>query len=236
MNIHQLLTRLDELRRRKQLAALLPKRPDGRMPWASWLSALWYLGFLAAGVALAVAAINSKQPDVVRAQVTVAVVLGLLGLLARGLAFVAVPREERIRNRLCRSGSLVPGAMLQANNRFFDDDNQEPLPGNLLISFDHRALERPERLTAVAASVARLKGADRRTLPAPLAAIAWDLYHELGPTLTLPLPPEHADGLLHTFVISALLPPRPERLGDVFAVLALRGDLSWHAAAVLPAG
>jgi hypothetical protein len=236
VNVHQLLARLDELRRRKKLAALLPKRLDSHMPWASWLSALWYLGLLAAGVALAVAATNSKQADVVRAQVTVAVVLGLLALLARGLAFVAVPREERIRNRLCRSGSLVPGAMLQANNRFFDDDNQEPLPGNLLISFDHRALEQPSRLTAVAASVGRLKTADRRTLPPALAAIAWDLYHELGPTLTLPLPPEHADGLLHTFAISALLPPHPERLGDVFAVLALRGEPSWHAAAVLPAG
>lgn len=234
MNPLEIRKRLDELERASKLEKALDSGGGG----APWAEIVWMLQFpamigLAIQVTTMALAVKPDDPGPSPAEMAWSAVLVLPVLLLRfGWKLVRSPRE-RTQVRLRRKGLVVLGAIVQANDRYFYDDNEDWLPGSMLVSFDPKA--RPEALAAGAQKINALKRQDRRTLPPAQAALAWDLYHEMGPSSSLPVPPELVGGLRDCLLVSAMLPPKPLDVDGCFWVLALPGERSADAVAVLPA-
>lgn len=234
MNPLEIRKRLDELERASKLEKALDSGGGG----APWAEIVWMLQFPAMiGLAIQVTRIalaaKPDDPGPPPAEMAWAAVLVLPMLVCRFGWKLFRSARERTQARLRRKGLVVLGAIVQANDRFFDDDNEDWLPGSVLVSFDPKA--RPEALEASAQKINALKGQDRRTLPPAQAALAWDLYHEMGPTSSLPVPPELVGGLRDCLLVSAMLPPQPLAVDECLWVLALPGERSGDAVAVLPA-
>lgn len=235
MNLAATRERLRELERRRELDQQLAPNVEG-LPWAELVWLLQFPAFL--GLAVHVAFLASEAADTGVApsagEFVWLVVLAVVALVLRhGGPLLRTP-AQRLRRRLRRKGVLVPVAIVQANNAFHDEGNRQWLPATVLLSFDPAVVQWPARLESVAARVLALKSRDRSTLPGPEAELAWTLYHEMGPVTSLRVPDELTEGLLDCMLASVLLPPQPARIGALCLALALPGQSSPHAVAVLP--
>lgn len=235
MNLAAMRERLRDLERQGALENLLA--PHVEMPFADLIGLLQYPAFVAAAVHLTrmgLAARGTAARPGDGDLLWLVLLLGIAVLLRFGSARWQ-GRDAIVRQRVRRKGLLLPAAIVQANDSFGDPDNVEWRAANLLVSFDEAVLAEPARLVRAAERLLDLKFADRRMLPSAEAALAWDLYHEMGPVVSLPVPVQRAEGLRDAWLVSAMLPPQPLRVGDSLLVLALRGERSPHAVAVLPA-
>lgn len=235
MNFAAIGGRLRDLEKQGKLEKMLGLRDD-TMPWGDIVWMLQWPGWIGVGIQIwRMANAATATKDVPPAEMAWCVVLALvaagLGLAGR---FVRT-KEQRVRQRLRRSGLVVPAALVQANDAFFDADNDRWLPASVLVSFDPAVVDRPETLARVAKSLFAMRRADRRTLRPAHAAIAWTLYHEMGPTPSIVVPPELTEGLRDCVLVSAMLPPKPALVQSLFVCLALPGETSPAGAAVLAA-
>lgn len=228
---------LHDLEKRHKLEKLLAPNQDLGLPWhdMAWLLqfpacigiAIWVMKM--ADVATETKA--SPPPDMLAwllLLVLVALALRCLGPLLRSKA-------QKLRDQVRRRGVLVPGAIVMANDAFFAADNDRWLPATLVVCFDPTAPKQLDRLAAVAKRLHALKGADRRTLPPAHADLAWDLYHEMGPLRSRPVPFELSEGLKDCLMVTVMLPPQPLEHASMLVALALPGELAAEAVAVLPA-
>ncbi|HZN40327.1 MAG TPA: hypothetical protein VFD82_16090 [Planctomycetota bacterium] len=236
MNLSREREQLRALERAGKLEKLLAPNDDG-MPWADLCWLLQFPAFLGAGIhiarmGMAAAERKASPPD---EDIAWLVVLVLVAAVLRFGYPLLRTRAQRVRLKVRRSGLLLPAAVVQCNDQFFAEGNEQWVPGTLLVSFDPQVLSEPERLAKASERLFALKHADRRTLPLAHAAIAWDLYHEMGPTRSLVVPPELSEGLKDCVMVTAMLPPKPLASGRMFTALAVRGDMSPEAVAVIPA-
>ena len=234
MNLSALREHLRKLERKGQLEKQLAKHVA--MPWSELADLLQYPAWIGFAVCFVRTFLHHSEG----AKTSDADAIWLLGLLFAALVlrfghgWLRSP-AERLRRRVRRKGLLVPAAIVQANTAFGAADNREWQPAALLIAFDPRVVQEPQRLLRAAGAVFALKHADRRQLPADRARIAWDLYHEMGPVRSLPVPADLAEGLQDCQLVSVMLPPQPLRVGDLCMVLTVPGERSHHAVAALPA-
>lgn len=212
------------------------------MPWADVISILpfvFYAAIFVHMVRLVLAAAEAQKaggaPRPPDAEVLWLVLLIVLSQLARFGWGLVRTREESLGRRLRRKGKLVPTAIVQANNNYYDPDNEAPWPGALLVSFDPVALETPEKLDEAARGLARLKHADRSQLPPAHAAVAWWLFHEMAPVESIAIPPELSCGLKECQLSAATLRPGDYEHEGRLWVLALRKSRSPLAVATIPA-
>ena len=236
MNRDALRERLHELEQRHQLRQHLGAREDS-MPWGDLL---WLLQFPAMlGVAihatrmgLAASAPSGSPPP---ADVVWLVVLAAIALALRfGGKAVRTP-AQRVRERLRRDGVLAAAAIVQVNEAFWRDGNDQRLPGSVLVSFDPRAWRQPEALQAAAERLFALRTADRAALPPEHGALAWDLYHSMWPLPSSRVPSELCEGLHDCWLATVTFPPRPLADGRLLLALALPGETSAEGVALLPA-
>jgi hypothetical protein len=143
-------------------------------------------------------------------------------------------KKERQRLRMRRRGQLVPVAMVQANERFFDEGNTESWPAAVLLSFDPRANGRPKEFAELAGRLRGLRFVDRRTIPFEHAEIGWRLFHEMGPVRSARVPEDLTGGLRDCVLASAILPAAPLVLDGHMWALATPGELSPDSLAVVP--
>ncbi len=235
MNLAAIGGRLRDLEKEGRLEKLLGQRDDA-MPWGDIVWMLQWPGWIGVGIQIwRMANAATVTKDVPPAEMAWCVILALvaagLGLAGR---FVRT-KEQRVRQRLRRRGLVVPAALVQANDAFFDPGNDRWLPGSVLVSFDPAVVDRPETLARVGKSLFAMRRADRRTLRPEHAAIAWTLYHEMGPTPSIAVPPELTEGLRDCLLVSAMLPPKPALWQSLFVCLALPGESSPAGAAVVAA-
>ena len=236
MNLAREREQLRELERAGKLEKLLAPNDDG-MPWADLCWQLQFPAFLGAGIhitrmGMAAADRQASPPD---EDLLWLVVLVLVAAVLRFGYPLLRTRAWRVRLKVRRFGLLLPIAVVQCNDKFFAEGNEQWVPGTLLVSFDPQLLSEPERLGKAAERLFALKHADRRTLPLAHAAIAWRLYHEMGPTRSLSVPPELSEGLKDCVMVSGMLPPKPLASGRMFTALAVHGEMSPEAVAVVPA-
>lgn len=223
-----------------KLAKFLPKF-EPAMPWADVISVLPYVFYAAIFVhlcrmVLAAAELQKAggEPRPPTGDVLWLVVLVVLSQFARfGWALVRT-REESIGHRLRRKGKLLPAAIVQANQNYYDPDNEDPWPGVVLLSFDPKALERPELLDELAQDLARLKHADRSRLSPEHAAVSWWLFHEMGPIESLPIPPDLTRGLAECQMSCVTLAPGDYEHEGRPWVLALRKSRSPLGVSTIP--
>lgn len=236
MSLDDIRYRVRGLARKDQLQKQLHKTDDDALPWSDWLFVVPWLAYASAGVAMYYAAqapraANDLPPLSALLPPAALIVFGSLCLL---LSKLTVPARERRRKRLFQDCLVVPAWVVQANNHWFAADNKEWWPGNVVFSLDAGAAIEPQRLRLVAGALARLKHQDRRTLPPDQVALAWDLYHEMGPTRTLPVPPSLCQDLQPLCMASVWLPPDPLLHGEALLALVLAGDDAPDAVAMLP--
>jgi hypothetical protein len=228
---------LRALEKRDKLEKLLAPGLTPELPWHDmvWLLQVpAWIGLVLWIVGMANRATESQSAPPPE-EIGWLLVLGLVVLALRFLGPLLRSRRQRLRDRVRRQGELVPAAMVMVNDAWFRDDNDRWLPGVVVLSFDPAVRGAPAKLKAVAARLFALKGVDRRTLPPAHADLAWSLYHEMGPLRSRPVPPELCDGLARCWMVCALLPPRPLWDGELLQALALEGEPSPEAVAVLPA-
>jgi hypothetical protein len=236
VNRAALLERLRELEARGRLEKVLVAR-DEALPWTEVLWLLQYPAML--GVAIHVVCMANAAAATGGAPPAIAfvwlVVLALVAIALRhGWRFARTP-AQRLRVRLREHGVLAAGAIVQVNDAFWGEDNDQWLPGSVLVSFDPDAWQRPEALAASARRLFALRDSDRRTLPPEQAALAWDLYHSMWLVQSSRVPSELCDGLRDCWLATAMFPPLPLRDGELLVVLALPGETSPDALALLPA-
>jgi hypothetical protein len=224
--------RLLDLEAKGQLEKRLAAR-DETLPWSDLLSLLQYPAIL--GVAIHVVFLANAGGLPARAEFLWLVALAAVALALRYGSGLARTPAQRLRLRLREHGALAAGAIVQANDAWFADANDRWLPGNVLVCFDANAWREPARLVAAAQRLFALRAADRRSLPPEHAALAWKLYHEIGPTASWSVPSDLCGGLKDCWLVSAMLPPEPLRDGELLVVLALPGETSPEAVALLPA-
>jgi len=212
------------------------------MPWAHVISILPFVFYGAIFVhmlRLVLAAAEAQKagglPRPPDAELLWLLVLIVLSQIARFGSGLVRTREESIGHRLRRKGKLLPAAIVQANSNYYAPGNVDPWPGALLVSFDPKASESPERLDAVARDLARLKHADRSQLPPAHAAVAWWLFHEMAPVESIAIPPELSHGLTECQLSAATLRPDDYEHDGRLWVLALRKNRSPLAVATIPA-
>lgn len=236
MNLAALRERLAELEKKDKMAKLLAPNDDG-LPWSDILW-LWqvaaFVGLVGHIVRMALAA-DPNQASPPAADVAWLLVLGLVVLALRYSGPLVRTRAQRTRQRLRRDGVLAAATTVQVNNEFFSDGNQRWLPGSILVSFDPRALQEPDRFAEVAGALFRLRCQDRRTLPSEHAAIAWDLYHSMWLRRALHVPPELCAGFRDCRLVTVMFPPEPLQDGELLLALALPGELTPEGTALLPA-
>lgn len=236
MNLAAIGVRLRELDENGKLDKLLGESDDS-MPWADIVEMLQWPAMI--GIAIHVwqlanlASATKASPPPAEIGWLFLLVLVALGL-RYGSRFLRT-QKERLRRRLRRRGLVVPATLVQANNGFFEPDNDKPWPATVLVSFDPTVVDRAETLARVGNRVFGLKRADRRTLSPEHAALAWDLYHEMGPTKVLPVPADLTEGLRDCVLVSVTLPAQPLEIGPSIVCLALPGESSPIGVAVLPA-
>jgi hypothetical protein len=224
-----------------KLAKFLPKY-DPAMPWADVVSVLPYVFYAAIFVHLCRMVIAAAElqkaggePRPPTEHVLWLLLLVVLSQFARfGWALVRT-KEETIGHRLRRKGRLLPTAIVQANQNYYDPDNEDPWPGVALVSFDAKALARPELLDEIAHDLARLKRADRSQLSPEHAAVSWWLFHEMGPIESMPIPPDLSRGLSECQMSCVTLAPGDYEHEGRLWVLALRKSRSPLAVATIPA-
>lgn len=236
MNLTDIAARLRELDGKGELDKLLGESDDS-MPWSDIVEILQWPAMI--GIAIHVwqlanvASATKASPSSAEIGWLCLLVLVALGL-RYGSRFLRTPKQ-RLRRRLRRRGLVVPAAVVQVNNAFFAEDNDRAWPGSVLVSFDPTVVDRIETLARVAKRLFTLKRADRRTLAPDHAALAWNLYHELGPTKALPVPADITEGLRDCVLVSVVMPPRPLEVGPSIVCLALPGESSPDSVAALPA-
>jgi hypothetical protein len=225
------LRRLDDIGR---LGKLLDRRPH----WLPWGEIAWWLQFGAFGGVAAgwlrgarLASETGSIPAGERAWLHGLLVLALA--LRFGARWLRSDWERRF-DRVLEAGELVPAAVAQANDRHFAPGNTESWPGAVVISFDPRATSRPELLHGIAARVEALRRVDRRTLPSRHAEVAWTVFHEMHPVRSIPIPGDLTDGVRDCVLATVMLPARPLVRDGLLRALALRGDSSPDALAILP--
>lgn len=210
----------------------IPKS-EPTMPWADVISILPYVFYaaifvhvlriaLAAAKAKAEGAPGAELPPPETGDILWLLLLIVLSQLTRFGWGLVRTREETLGHRLRRKGKLVPAAIVQVNENYYRPGNEEPCPGALLVSFDPKALERPELLDEIAHDLVRLKDADRSRLSPEHAAIAWWLFHEMGPIESVPIPSDLTRGLAECQMSSATLAPDDYEHEGRLWVLALR--------------
>lgn len=234
MNHAAIRERLTELEKQRKLEKLLAK-DDAGLSWADMAWLLQIPAFCGAGihvVRMGLAASGGQEPPA--EDLAWALLLALIAaVLHRGWRLFRT-RAERLGHRLRRLGVVVPAAIVQVNNAHFVDDNRAWQPGSILLSFDPLAAVDPQRLSAAAQRLFALRKADRRTLRAEQAVLAWDLYHSMWPVRSSPVPAELCDGLRDCVLATVMLPPEPLADGGALVALALPRDLSPDAVRVLP--
>ncbi len=235
MNLAAVRERLTELEDARKLERQLAARDDA----LSWSDLAWLLQFPAMiGVAIHVVRLaNASAATGTAPPRDEWLWLVALALVAIGLHFgwqLARTPVERLRARVREDGVLAAGAIVQVADAFFAAGNDRWLPGNVLVCFDARAWREPQRLVAAAKRLFALRAEDRRTLPPEHAALAWKLYHELGPTQSWSVPSDLCDGLKECWLTSVMVPPEPLRDGELLVVLALPDQTSPDAVALLP--
>jgi hypothetical protein len=238
MTDRTLLDHVRRLAKSDKLDEHLPDVEGASGIWTLWFWIVSWFAYASAGIAIAFFALEDRPPDTEtdfdHPSVYTALLLIPFGALCWLMSHLTVPKCTRRRKKLGRRGQLVPGAIVQVNGMWYEPDNQDPAPGSVVISFDPVAAEQPGRVQDVARALAALKRADRRVLPDDQVELAWDLYHEMGPLPSKPVPASLSQGLQDCWLVTTPLPPRPLRHGDELIVLALRGDPSHEAVAVLP--
>ena len=236
MNLGAIGGRLRELEKKGKLEKLLAKADEG-MPWGD---ILWVFGaFGVVGIVVHVVRVGLAAADAgVRPPDMELVWLLLLMLVTAALfvvrLFVRSPAGA-LRRKVRRHGLVVPAVIVQANDAFYDDGNDQWVPASVLLSFDPAVMDKPELLARLARRVAALKRMDRRLLPADQALLAWDLYHELVPLPSRAVPGDLTEGLRDCIVATVMLPPKPLRDDSLCVCLAVPGSTSCHAVAVIPA-
>ncbi len=237
MNGKDLRARLDFLEQKSKLEKLLAKDDDpvlSRADMAFVLTLFAYLGLFLHIVGMVNTATETKQaPSDVEFAWFV-----LLALVAAALHYggkLLRSRRERLLLRLRQRGQVLPAALVMVNQAWFDEQNTQWWPGAIVLSADPRAEREPELLQATAKALFGLRQKDRRTLPADQVALAWTVYHEMGPSPSQPVPAALSHGLRDCVLASVQLPPEPLANGPLLAALALPGETSPDAVRVLPA-
>lgn len=238
MSDRPLFVRIRELAAKGRLDAMLPPRTDDLLPWPDWFGVMSFVLLVGAGIAISMFAVEERPPGVDADFDHPSFLAGLSMIALAGacwvMARVTVPRWQRQRKKLGRRGVIVPAAIVQANAAWYDPDNEAHLPGSVVVSFDPAAREAPDRVRAVASAVADLGESDRRELPAGHVVLAWAVYHGFAPHRSLAVPEELCGGLERCWLVSTRLPARPLRHEGTCVALALSGDASRDAVAVLP--
>ncbi len=133
-----------------------------------------------------------------------------IGLLVAAVVAALVVRSRFQKNaralRTARRESVVlPGAMVQANGRLFDTDNEENLPAFYVVTFDDELESDPDELAEIARRMgAELKDAPPGSVPAEVQDIAEALTDEVPRWKRRPLP-ESWCGHPDTWVVDVLV-------------------------------
>jgi len=237
MSLDAIRARVHALAASGKLDRRLQPRKDGGLPWSEWLWVDGAFALVAGAIVIGRAGMrvaDTKQPVAVADVLHAAALLALSGacfLLARWV----VPAAERRRRRLLKNGVLVPAAVVQANGRWYSAENTEWQPATILWSAAAGSPADTEDLEQVAAAVSALKHQDRRVMPLEQARLAWDLYHEMGPGPSLPVPPELAHGQSSVRMGAAMLPPRgADDDEDLFVLILPRAGDAGQPLALVP--
>ena len=237
MTPRDLRTRLDELERESRLEKLLAKDDDPSLSLADMAFLLMlcaYLGLVIHIVRMAQEATATKASPP-PAEFAWLVLLALVAVALQYGGRLLQSRSERLLLRLRKQGEVVPAALVMVNQAWFDEENTRWWPGAIVLSSDPRASAEPALLQATAKALFRLRQQDRRQLPPDQVELAWDLYHEMGPGPSLPVPAALSHGLRNCVLASAKLPPAPLANGPLLAALVLPGETSPDGVRVLPA-
>jgi hypothetical protein len=237
VNYAEVRGRLDELEKKSKLEKRLAKDDNAMLSIADMafvLQIFAFLGLFTHIVFMANTAGDTKDAPS-REDFAWFAVLGLVTAVLHFGWKLLRSRRERTLLRLLRKGEVVPAAMVMVNNGWFDDDNTEWWPGAVLVSFDPRAKVEPAVLMHAASGLFALRKKDRRTLPSEQGAIAWQLYHEMGPGPSVAVPPSLCGGLRDCMLVSAKLPPNPMRDRDLLVCLALAKEWTPDGVRILPA-
>ncbi len=235
MKLEQIALRVQGLAKEGKLDKLVHKPEDHRLPWADWCWVNGAFAIVALAIVITRAALNAAETkqDVRTGEVlhmfVLLVAVGMFFLLAKLLR----PRAERLRQRLLNEGIVTHAAIVQANPAYGSEDSPAWLPGTIVWSTDGRVRDDPGVLRRIASDLADLKDVDRRGLDSARAEIAWDLYHEMGPTPALPVPADLASGMNDTWMATAMLPRDAVVADGLYAAMVLRGRAEPHAHVVL---
>jgi hypothetical protein len=235
MSLDALRAHLRDLEAKGRLERQLAARDDA-MPWSDLLWLLQIPAF--AGVAIHVVrmanAASATGDGPPRGDFLWFVALALVAIaLNRGHRFARTPAQH-LRQRLREDGVLAAAAIVQVNQAFWQDGNDQWLPGSVLLCFDPAAWQQPARLTAAAERLFALRDQDRSALPPEHGALAWDLYHSLWPVASTRVPSDLCDGLRDCWLATVTFPPEPLQQHGLLVALALPGEASPHAVALLP--
>ncbi len=237
MNYAEVRNRLDELVKNGKLEKRLAKDENASLSIADMafvLQIFAFLGLFIHIVFMASAAGETKQAPS-REDFAWFALLGLVTVVLHFGWKLLRTRRERMQLRLLRKGEVVPAAMVMVNSAWFADDNTEWWPGAVLVSFDPRAKAEPDVLVKAAHALFDLRKEDRRKLPSEQAAIAWRLYHEMGPAPSVPVSPSLCGGLRDCVLVDAKVPPQPLRDRELLVCVALAKETSPEAVRLLPA-
>lgn len=235
MRLDDVVQRVRSLGKEGKLDKLVYKPDDDRLPWADWCWVNGAFAIVALAIVITRAALHAAetkqgvQPDEVLHMLALLVAVGVFFLLAKILR----PRAERLRNQLLTKGIVTHAAIVQANPAYGSEESPAWLPGTIVWSTDARVRDEPDLLRQIAANVAELKDVDRRQLDEPRGQLAWDLYHEMGPTPALPVPAELAANMTNTWMGTAMLPREAVPADGVLAALVLPGRAEPFAHVVL---
>lgn len=177
-------------------------RLESAMPWADIISLLQYVFYVAIAahltrmvLAAAEAQKAGGEPRPPDGDILWLLLLMVLSQVARYGWWLLRTRDEAIGHRLRRRGKLLPAAIVQVHDSYFDPDQEKRCGAWLLMSFDRQAHEAPARLDAIARKLFALKRADRSKLSPEHAAIAWSIFHEIGLTESRSVPEDLTGGL-----------------------------------------
>ncbi len=159
------------------------------------------------------------------APIPVFAVIALIAVVSIAVALRFNARAERPDRTLFSKGVIVPAAVVQANSGLFDEDDEDDLPGSMLVSFDPYFARHPAALVRLASSVFSWKNAPLDQLPPDARRIGWDLRTELGGLPPRPVAPA-IGGRPDTWLVDVLFrrDTLPNRCIDrrIFLVLARR--------------